>query len=89
MPTVESNLPSSHSGDLLLREIQSQLEVANKRLRDYEEQSEFEEKRKALREELAVVTNRLLELENGNIPTSSNAEVHSSSPSGVHTLSPP
>ena len=58
-------------------------------MRDYEEQSEFERKRRVLREELAVVTNRLLELENRNLSTSSNTAVHSSSLLGVHTHSAP
>ena len=62
-----------------------QLEVAHKRLRDFEEQSEFERKRKALRDELACVTNRLFDLESNNRSTPSNVEVNSSTFSGVQT----
>ena len=85
VPTVDTNLPPVNSGDQLLVDMRRQLEVANKRLRDFEEQSEFERKRKALRDELACVTKRLLDLENNNWSTSSNVEVNSSSVSGVQT----
>jgi len=89
MQTVEHVLPLLQSGNQLLGNSQLQLDGANKRLREFEEQTEIERKQRILSEELTLVTNRFRDFKN-SLSYSSNVVSYSSSSSGAHTqLDPP
>ena len=85
-PILHRTLPLQIPADISLLEMQLQLDTANKRLREFEDQAEMARKRTALREELALITQKLFDLENSaNLPLSPPMEVYSSSSSGVNT----
>ena len=74
--------------DIPMLEMQIQIESAHKRLREFEQQAEMARKRTSLREELAMLTKKLLEFENPtNQPVTLPIEVYSSSSNGNYSLS--
>jgi hypothetical protein len=86
-PILQRTLPLQIPADISLLEMQLQLDTANKRLREFEDQAEMARKRMALREKLALITQKLFDLENSvNLPVLAPMEIYSSSSSGVNTL---
>ena len=86
-PFSQRTSPLQIPADISLLEMQLQLDTANKRLREFEDQAELARKRTALREELALITQKLFDLENSvNLPVLAPLEVYSSSSNGVNTF---